>query len=142
MAMDVAEAYRNAGRHVEASTAFEAAFVRMTAFGRDRTEKAGTLLNNWGLSRYLLGHPQEAEQLFRRAVDIASADESGTSVSPMLLTNLARPLLELGRVDEAIELASRADAEAGRQGDGVVHTQATLLLATGLPRARRPGARG
>ena len=132
VAMDLAEAYRNAGQHVEASAAFAAAFERMTALGRDRTEKAGTLLNNWGLARYLLGHPQEAEQLFRRAVDIASADAAGASVSPMLQTNLARPVLELGRIDEAIELISRADADARQQGDEVVHTQATLLLATGF----------
>ena len=74
MAMGVAEAYRNAGRHLEASPAFEAAFARMTALGRDRTERAGTLLNNWGLARYLLGQPVRAEQLFRRAVEIGSAD--------------------------------------------------------------------
>jgi eukaryotic-like serine/threonine-protein kinase len=130
VAMELAEAYRNGGRHVEASAAFAAAFEQMTRLGRDRTEKAGTLLNNWGLARYLLGHPQEAEQLFRRAVNIASADAAGASVSPMLLTNLARPVLELGRVDEAIDIASHADEQAGREGDAVVHTQSTLLLAT------------
>ncbi len=130
VAMDVAEAYRMAGQHVEASAAFSAAYDRMVAMGRDRTEKAGTLLNNWGLARYLLGHPQEAERLFRRAVDIGSADAAGASVSPMLLTNLARPVLELGRVEEAIQIAERADAEAGRVGDNVVHVQSMLLLAT------------
>jgi len=130
VAMDVAEAYRMAGRHVEASAAFSAAYDRMVVMGRDRTEKTGTLLNNWGLARYLLGHPQEAERLFRRAVDIGSADASGASVSPMLLTNLARPVLELGRVEEAIQVAERADAEASRVGDNVVHVQSMLLLAT------------
>ena len=62
---------------------------------------------------------------------------AGASVSPMLLTNLARPVLELGgaAVDEAIDLTSRADAEAWWLGEGGVrvHTQATLLLATVLP---------
>jgi eukaryotic-like serine/threonine-protein kinase len=130
MAMDMAEAYRRAGRQHEASTAFEAAFVRMTALGRDRTEKAGTLLNNWGLSQYLLGRPQEAERLLRRAVDIGSADESGTSVSPMLLSNLARPVLELGRVAEALGLSERAATEARRLGDNVVEQQSMLFRAT------------
>ena len=83
----LAEAYRNAGQHVEASPAFEPLRAD-DRIGRDRTEKAGTLLNNWGLARYLLGHPQEAEQLFRRAVDIASAD----AVGRQRVADAARPI--------------------------------------------------
>ncbi len=124
-AMELAEAYRNAGRNVEAATAFAAAFAQMTALGRDRTEQAGTLFNNWALT--YVGRPQEAERLFRRAVEIGSADGSDASVSPMLLTNLAREVLELGRVDEALDLANRAAAEARRLGDEVVLQQNLLV---------------
>ncbi|MEP7116523.1 MAG: serine/threonine-protein kinase, partial [Acidobacteriota bacterium] len=127
MAMEIAEAYRNAGRNPEAATAFEAAFGQMSALGRERTEQAGTLLNNWGLT--YLGRPRQAEQLFRRAVDIGSADGAGASVSPMLLTNLARELHELGRLPEAIALADRAAAEAARLGDAVVLQQGLLVRA-------------
>jgi tetratricopeptide (TPR) repeat protein len=127
MAMELAEAYRNAGRDGEAATAFEAAFAQMTAMGRDRTEQAGTLLNNWGLT--YLGRPQQAERLFRQAVEIGSADGAGASASPMLLTNLARELYELGRLPEAIELADRAAAEAARLGDEVVVQQGLLVRA-------------
>ena len=129
--MHLAESFRAAGRNTEASAAFESAFARLTAMGRDRTEMAGTLLNNWGLSRYLLGQPREAERLFRRAVEIGSADAAGASVSPMLLNNLARPVLEQGRVGEALAIAERAaaEADAARQRRGRA-VQSMLLRAT------------
>lgn len=130
VAAHLAEAFRAAGRNAEASAAFESAFVRLSAMGRDRTEMAGTLLNNWALSRYLLGQPREAERLFRRAVEIGSADASGASVSPMLLNNLARPILEQGRASEALVVAEQAAAEATRLGDNVVLVQSMLLRAT------------
>lgn len=130
VATHLAEGFRAAGRNAEASAAFESAFARLTAMGRDRTERAGTLLNNWGLSRYLLGQPREAEQLFRRAVEIGSADADGASVSPMLLNNLARPVLEQGRAAEALALADRAAAEAARLGNNVVVVQSMLFRAT------------
>ena len=147
VATHLAEGFRAAGRNAEASAAFEAAFAQLTAMGRDRTERAGTLLNNWGLSRYLLGQPREAEQLFRRAVEIGSADADGASVSPMLLNNLARPVLELGRAAEALALADRAAAEAARLGNNVVVVQSMLFRATAyreigdLPRAGAPARR-
>jgi serine/threonine protein kinase/tetratricopeptide (TPR) repeat protein len=130
VATHLAESFRAAGRNTEASAAFEEAFARLAGMGRDRTEMAGTLLNNWGLSRYLLGQPREAEQLFRRAVEIGRADAAEASVSPMLLSNLARPVLEQGRAAEALEIAERASAEAIRLGDNVVRVQSMLFRAT------------
>lgn len=127
--MDLAEAYRSSGRTVEADGAFRVAFDRMRALGRDRTERAGTLLNDWGLLLMSLGRPLDAERAFTEAVEISRADASGTSVSPMLLLNAARPALDLGREDEAIAMIDRAIAEARRDGDEVVQTQALLLLA-------------
>ncbi|MFN7978356.1 MAG: serine/threonine-protein kinase [Vicinamibacterales bacterium] len=125
MTMEVAEAYRNAGRTVEAGQTFAAAYEQMKALGRDNTEQAGTLLNNWALT--LIGQPREAERLYRQAVAISSADGGEASVSPMLLTNLAREVLELGRVDEALDLANRAAAEARRLDDQVVMQQNLAL---------------
>src|SRR5262249_9514561 len=49
VAMDLAEAYRGAERYREADAAFEQAEARLAAFGRDDTETAGTLYNNWAL---------------------------------------------------------------------------------------------
>lgn len=127
--MELAEAYRSSGRAVEADGAFRVAFDRMRALGRDRTERAGTLLNDWGLLLMFLGRPLDAERAFTEAVEISRTDASGASVSPMLLLNAARPVLELGREDEAIAMIDRAIAEARRDGDEVVQTQALLLLA-------------
>ena len=127
LTMDTAEAYRNGGRNREADPVFREAYQRLVALGREDTERAGTLLNNWGLALYALGQPREAERMFRRAVQISSADGSGRRVEPILWNNLARPLFDLGRLPEAIALAERAYAGAVREGDEVVINQALFL---------------
>jgi eukaryotic-like serine/threonine-protein kinase len=131
VAMSVAEAYRMAGRNREAAVAFEETFDRLSALGRDETERAGTILNNWGLAVHILGHPLEAERLFRRAIAIGSADASERNVSPMLLNNLARVLNELARFLEARRYAERAYAEARKAGDEIVVNQ-TLSVRFGI----------
>ena len=125
----VATAYRAAGRMVEAEAAFRTGFDQMRALGRDRTEQAGTLLNDWGLVLMSLGRPLDADRAFAEAVAISQADASGASVSPMLWLNAARPVLELGREAEAIAMIERAITEATRLDDQVVQLQALLLLA-------------
>ncbi len=130
LVMDEAEAYRMAGQLADADTVFARASAQMTAMGRDRTEKAGTLFNNWGLTLYLLGRPRNAEPVLRRALDIGSADADGASVSPMVVLNVARPVAELGQLAEALELTERAGADAVRLGHRVVEVQAMLLGAT------------
>jgi eukaryotic-like serine/threonine-protein kinase len=117
MAMELAEAYRMAGRNREAASAFGAAFKQLSALGRDNTEKAGTLLNNWAAAVDGLGQPLEAERLYRRAMVISSADGKDETVSPMLLINLARSLLELNRFSEAARYADSALEKARRAGD-------------------------
>jgi eukaryotic-like serine/threonine-protein kinase len=124
VSIEVAEAYRMAGRDRDAAAAFREAMERLSSLGREKTEQAGTLLNNWGLAVDRLGRPLEAEQLFRRAIAISSADGTERSVSPMLLNNLARELRELGRLSEAADYAERAYTEARRAGDQIVVNQA------------------
>ncbi len=127
LTMDMAEAYRNGGRNREADPVFREAYQRLVALGREDTERAGTLLNNWGLALGALGQPLEAERMLRRAVQISSADGSGRRVEPILWNNLARALFELGRLSEAIGLAERAYAGAVREGDEIVTNQALFL---------------
>jgi tetratricopeptide (TPR) repeat protein len=127
--MELAEAYRSSSRQAEAERAFREAFARLEALGRDRTERAGTLLNNWGLTLLNLGRPREADEAFRRAVEISRADDAQASVSPMLLLNAARPVLELGHEAEAIAMIERAMDEARRHDDQVVQLQSLMLLA-------------
>ena len=127
LTMDMAEAYRNGGRNREADPVFREAYEGLVALGREDTERAGTLLNNWGLALLALGQPREAERMLRRSVQISSADGSGRRVEPILWNNLARALFDLGRLPEAIALAERAYAGAVREGDEVVTNQALFL---------------
>ena len=118
IAMDLAEAYRMAGQKREAADAFAAAHQQLSALGRADTEKAGTLLNNWGLALEGLGQPLEAERLYRQAVAISSANgKSPDAVSPMLLDNLAGALFELHRYSEAERYAEQAYEKAQQSGD-------------------------
>ena len=116
VAMDIAESYRMAGRNREASVAFAEAFKQLSALGRDDTDKASTLLNNWALAVEKLGQPLEAERLYRRAIAIETATGSEETVSPMLLNNLARTLVELKQSAQAAEYAERAEAKARSAG--------------------------
>jgi eukaryotic-like serine/threonine-protein kinase len=125
--MALGESYRTAGRYGEAIPVFEQISLLMEKLGRDDTGTAGTLFNNWGLALHLGGRPLEAEKLFRRAIEISSSDSSGRGVSPMLLTNYARTLRELGRMSAAAEYAERGYIEAVRAGDQVVTNQSLLL---------------
>ena len=125
--MDLAESYRLAGRLRQAHEAFGNAWASLEAMGRGETESAGTLLNNWALVQRALGRPLDAERSFRRALDISSVDATATGVSPLLLNNLARTLLDLGRLDEAREMADRASVLARRAGNEFTMTQSLFL---------------
>jgi eukaryotic-like serine/threonine-protein kinase len=127
--LDLGDSYREAGRFREAVAAFEQTSALLIALGRDGTETAGTLDNNWALALYQLGHVLESEKVFRRAIDVSRADAAENGVSPMLLTNYARTLRELGRVSEAADYAERAGGAAQQAGDDVVVNQSLLLRA-------------
>jgi tetratricopeptide (TPR) repeat protein len=119
VAMDVAEAHRTAGDGRGAERAFTAAWQRLEELGLAETETAGTLLNNWALVVNGLGRPRDAEALFRKAIALSRVEGEEGTASPMLLVNLARSLLELGRYDEASQSCARATAEAKRTGDEI-----------------------
>jgi serine/threonine protein kinase len=119
VAMDVAEAQRVAGNSRRAERAFAAAWERLEALGLAETETAGTLLNNWALVVNALGRPLESEALFRRAIALQGTGDAEAPASPMLLVNLGRSLMELGRYAEAEDACSRGYAEAKRTGDEV-----------------------
>ncbi|HEU4588153.1 MAG TPA: protein kinase [Gemmatimonadales bacterium] len=125
--MDLAEAYREAERFRSAVAKFEPAYARLTALGRENTQTAGTLLNNWGLALGQLGQPNAAAPLLRKAIAVSSADGGERAVSPMLLNNYARSLSELFRFREAQRYAELAYARARLAGDETVVNQALLV---------------
>lgn len=126
---DLAEAYRDAGRYREAAMSFERLWPRLVEQGRDDTATAGTWLNNWGMAVAQLGRPLDAEKLLRQSMEIHRADASDAALSPMLMTNYAQQLLDLGRLGEAQDYAQRALENAKRAGDEVVVNQTLLRLA-------------
>jgi ATP/maltotriose-dependent transcriptional regulator MalT len=71
----------------------------------------------------------QAEEMFRRAMRVSSADGTDKNVSPMVLTNLARSLIELEHVDEAGRLADRAYASARDDGDENIVRDVLLVRA-------------
>ena len=124
---DLAEALRMDGRLREAAAMMERAAASLTALGRDDTQAAGTLFNNWGLLLGQLGRLDEAERVLRRAIDISRDDKGEGVVSPMLLVNYARVLRDLGRLDEASDYGRRGYDKAIAAGDDVVVNQALLV---------------
>lgn len=127
--MDLAEAFRQAGQFRNARDAFQRAYQLMTELGRDDTETAGTLLNNWALAVEYLGQPLEAEKIFNRALQLSRDNHGDQAVDPLLLLNYARVLRELERTSEAAETAERAYKSAVQSGDQVTTNQALLELA-------------
>ena len=109
------------------------AYDRLAALGRENTETAGTLLNNWALELEYAGQPLQAEPLYRRAIGISSFDGTERNVSPWLLNNLARTLGALGRLPEAADYAERAYAMAKDKGADTIVYQ-TLLVRAGIYR--------
>jgi serine/threonine-protein kinase len=137
---DLASLYSTAGRDREAVAAFEQAAALLTSLGRDETQGAVVLFNNWALELDQLGRPLEAERLLRRVIDISRADETEDTVSPMVLNNYARSLRELGRFDEAADYAERAYAKA-KQADHQLAISQSLLERARIARERRDFAR-
>jgi serine/threonine-protein kinase len=139
--MDVAESYRYVGRYDEANTTFEQASGQLTALGRDDTQTAVTLFNNWGTVLVLAGRPLESERVLRRAIEISRAGQTEDAVSPMLLVNYARSLRELHQLTKAADYAERGYSKAQQSGAQVVVGQSLLLRAViytdmnDLPRA-------
>lgn len=127
LSMNLAEAYRVSGQHREAAKAFERTSSLLASLGRDNTQTAGTLYNNWALALSQLGMPLEAEKIFRRAIQISSDGNDDAAVSPMLLVNYARVLRELGQTSEAESIADRAYKKALAASQEVVVNQ-TLIL--------------
>jgi eukaryotic-like serine/threonine-protein kinase len=124
---ELAEANREAGNYWNAISTFEQASAQLTRLGRDDTETAGTLFNNWALTLSQVGRPRDAEVLFRRALDISRDQNGERAVSPLLLMNYARVLHALHRLPEAADYAQRAYDQAVRAGHDVAVNQALLV---------------
>lgn len=112
VSLDLAEAYRMAGLNQQAVSKFEQVYQLLSSLGREDTQSAVTIFNDWALALDRLGRPLEAERLYVRAIDASRAGQSEESVSPVILNNYARTLDQLGRFSEAADYAERAYTKA------------------------------
>jgi tetratricopeptide (TPR) repeat protein len=129
VALEHANSLRYAGQSRQAIPAFEAVFARLVALGREDTERAVTVLNNWAVTLERLGRPLEAERLYRRALHTDSADGSFERASPNVLTNLAKTQIALHHLRDAGVNAEKAHLKALRIGHERVIASALLLRA-------------
>ena len=127
--MELAEAYRVAGEYADAVATFELAHASLKALGRENTETAGTIYNNWGLALDVTGQTLRAEELYRRAMQISSADGTEKNVSPMVLTNLSWVLVDLDRPLEARRYAEQAYERARADGDEMIVRDSMVVRA-------------
>ena len=127
--MHLASSYDQANQFPAAVEMFERAEAHLVALGRENTAMASALYNNWGLSLHLMGQTLKAEELFRKAISISSADGSDKNVLAMRYANLSRTLLALGRDTEAARTAELAYSRARAVGDERVISQSLLMRA-------------
>jgi eukaryotic-like serine/threonine-protein kinase len=124
--LDVADAYSDAGQDREAISEFEHSANLLSALGRNETETAVVLFSNWGLELDQVGRPLEAENIYRRVIEINRDNQTEDAVFPTVLINYARILRELNRLDEASDYAERGYAKAQRVGHELSVNQALL----------------
>jgi serine/threonine-protein kinase len=127
--LDLAGAYSDAGRDQESLAEFNRADALMSSLGRDQTVTAVILYNGWALELDQVGRPLEAEKVYRRAIDISRDNSTEDAVSPTVLINYARVLIELNRLSQAADYTDRAYRKAIQTDDRIVITEALLILA-------------
>jgi eukaryotic-like serine/threonine-protein kinase len=124
--LDLAAAYSEAGRDQDALNEFQRAGTLMSSLGRDETQTAVILYNDWALELEQAGRPLEAEKLYRRVIDISRDNATEEAVSPMVLNNYARVQRQLNRLSEAADYAERAYDKAQKTGDELVLNQSLM----------------
>jgi tetratricopeptide (TPR) repeat protein len=113
----LANVHARLGDYPNAIAAYEAAIGELADMGRARTSLAGAMHNNFGVILINSGQLARASEVLLKSRSL-SADVLGPGgVNPFSDTNLAGVWLELGRIDEAIELLEGALAFAKRQGN-------------------------
>ncbi|HEX3704366.1 MAG TPA: serine/threonine-protein kinase [Vicinamibacterales bacterium] len=129
MNITLAGAYRSAGRLEDASAAFAQASNRMAALGRTDTARAGTILNNWGVTLWLLGRPLDSARVLAQAIALGRDARGEQAVSPMVLINYSRALADIRRLDEAADYAERGYTRAKEGGNDVARGQSLFVRA-------------
>lgn len=123
----LAGGYSSAGRFQQADAAFRRAGALLTSFGRDNTQRAASVFNNWAVALMNAGRFGDAEPVLRRVLEISRSQGGNDDVPAMSGLNYSKVLRELARVPEAKVYADRAFAAAQKEGDDTVVAQALLF---------------
>jgi serine/threonine protein kinase/tetratricopeptide (TPR) repeat protein len=115
--LDLGEAYRMAGENYKASLQFEKTNSLAVSQGRDQSQTAAVLYNDWALALEKLGHPLDAEKLFRRSIALRRSDQTDGTVPPVTLNNYAITLLSMGRLKEAAAYSEECYKYASQSRD-------------------------
>jgi len=113
----LASVYWETGRNRDALAEFQRAGDLLYSLGRDETQQASTLYNNWAVVLDQVGRPLEAEKIFRRAIDISLENSTEEAATATTLNNYARMLRELDRLPQAADYAERAYNKAVQTDD-------------------------
>jgi serine/threonine-protein kinase len=127
--VNLATVLGDAGNFREAETIFQQASDLMTTLGYDDSQKAVKLFDAWALTLSYDGRELEAQQLYRRALDISRNDEGNGAAAPDLLLNYAGLLQELGQKAEAARYFALASRKAHELNDNVLVDDADLMQA-------------
>jgi tetratricopeptide (TPR) repeat protein len=127
--VNLATVLGDAGDFREAETIFQQASDLMTTLGYDDSQKAVKLFDDWALTLSYDGRELEAQQLYRRALDISRNDEGNSDAAPDLLLNYAGLLQELGQKAEAARYFALASQKAHELNDNVLVDDADLMQA-------------
>jgi serine/threonine protein kinase/tetratricopeptide (TPR) repeat protein len=119
----------DAGNFREAETIFQQASGLMTTLGYDDSQKAVKLFDHWALTLSYDGRELEAQQAYRRALDISRNDETNSAVAPDLLLNYAGLLQQLGQTAEAARYFALASKKAHELNDNVLVDDTELMQA-------------
>lgn len=89
------------GHSSQAEHYFSQAMQKFSELGRERTDDALTVMNDWAVISHNAGAPRRALELYARVMQIETERESGVEPTTTTVGNHARALQALGRFEQA-----------------------------------------
>ncbi len=125
----LAFAYHLSGSNVEADRYFAEALQKYKTLGRERTDGALTVMNDWAVMLGSAGMPGRALELLEEEGRIETQRQSGAEPSTTVLGNQAQMLRALGRFEPARAAYERECQLAAQHGDDFSQVHCQLGLA-------------
>jgi serine/threonine-protein kinase len=117
MLNDIGEAHRVLGHYREATDHYGRALEMLHRIGLGDSSDAASILNQWAVLESDTGQALQAIERFTQAIRIEASVLGPQGVSAAKRLNLARTLIQVNRLDEALESAQLGLARAGQGGN-------------------------